>query len=120
MFIRSQNKEILINANSFSIIEDFNSYCIVCDFYDGELYYLGEYSTKEKALKVMDMIQRQIVSCSESYEIVRPVLESDPFEPYWKKREVVFQMPKDSDDESEHIENNNVPEFLNKKMNLKE
>ena len=45
----------------------------------------------------MNMIQRQIVSRSESYEIVRPVLKSDPFEPYWKKREVVFQMPKDEE-----------------------
>ena len=97
MWLRSQNKEILINANSFRIIEDFNSYCIVYDFYDGKLYYLGEYSTKEKALKVMNVIQRQIVSRSESYEIVRPVLKSDYFEPYWKKREVVFQMPKDGD-----------------------
>ena len=118
MWLRSQNKEMLINANNIRIISDSHSYDIICDFYDGEYYYLGEYSTKEKALKVMNMIQRQIVSRSESYEIVRPVLKSDPFEPYWKKREVVFQMPKDSDDESEHIENNNVPEFLNKKMNL--
>ena len=43
------------------------------------------------------MIQKHIVFCSESYEIVRPVLESDPFEPYWKKREVVFQMPRDEE-----------------------
>ena len=97
MWLRSQNKEMLINANNIRIISDSHSYDIICDFYDGEYYYLGEYSTKEKALKVMNIIQRQIVSRSESYEIVRPVLESDPFEPYWKKREVVFQMPKDEE-----------------------
>ena len=97
MWLRSQNKEMLINANNIRIISDSHSYDIICDFYDGEYYYLGEYSTKEKALKVMNIIQRQIVSRSESYEIVRPVLESDPFEPYWKKREVVFQMPKDQE-----------------------
>ena len=97
MWLRSQNKEMLINANNIRIISDSHSYDIICDFYDGEYYYLGEYSTKEKALKVMNMIQRQIVSRSESYEIVRPVLKSDTFEPYWKKREVVFQMPKDQE-----------------------
>lgn len=97
MLIRSQNKEMLINANNIRIISDSRSYDIICDFYDGDYYYLGEYSTKEKAMKVMDMIQKRIAFCSESYEIVRPVLESDPFEPYWKKREVVFQIPKDEE-----------------------
>ena len=72
MWVRSQNKEILINANSFRIIEEFNSYCIVYDFYDGELYYLGEYSTKEKAMKVMDMIQNAITGTRfEFTDIVR-------------------------------------------------
>lgn len=97
MLIRSQNKEMLINSNNIRIISDSRSYDIICDFYDGDYYYLGEYSTKEKAMKVMDMIQKRIAFCSESYEIVRPVLESDPFEPYWKKREVVFNMPKDEE-----------------------
>ena len=96
MWIRSQNKEVLINANGVRIVYE-DTYCIVCDYYDGELYYLGEYSTKEKALKVMDMIQKQIVFCSETYKIVKPVLKSNPFEPYWKKTEVVFKIPKDEE-----------------------
>ena len=60
MWVRSQNKEMLINANNIRIISDSRSYDIICDFYDGEYYYLGEYSTKEKAMKVMDMIQKAI------------------------------------------------------------
>ena len=48
-------------------------------------------------MKVMDMIKKQIAFCSERYEIVRPVLRSDPFEPYWKKCEVVFQLTKDDE-----------------------
>ena len=72
MWVRSQNKEILINANSFRIIKDFNSYYIVYDFCDGELYYLGEYSTKEKTMKVMDMIQNAITGTRfEFTDIVR-------------------------------------------------
>lgn len=58
MFIRSQNKEMLINANNIRIISDSRSYDIICDFYDGYYYYLGEYSTKEKAFLVLDMIEK--------------------------------------------------------------
>lgn len=105
MWLRSQNGEELINSSRITIESDFNN-CYYNENYkkiSGKHWFIradivvGAYSTKEKAMKVMDLIQRQIVSRSESYEIVRPVLKSDPFEPYWKKREVVFQMPKDED-----------------------
>ena len=91
MWIRSQGKALLIDADRFFVDEesDGRSYIYV----NGNP--VASYSTHERAMKVMDMIQRQIASRSESYEIVRPVLRSDSFEPYWKKREVVFQMPKD-------------------------
>lgn len=99
MFIRSQSKDVLVNVNDICFYEVNKDSEIIYQFrcygYGDDYYILGTYSTEEKAMKVMDMIQRQIVSRSESYEIVRPVLKSDPFEPYWKKREVVFQMPKD-------------------------
>ena len=71
MWIRSQNKKVLINANGVRIVYE-DTYCIVCDYYDGELYYLGEYSTKEKALKVMDIIQNAITGTRfEFTDIVR-------------------------------------------------
>ena len=98
MWIRSQNKEVLVNVNDvcfFKMKKD--SYQFRCYGYGDDYYILGEYSTEEKAMKVMDMIQKQIAFCSESYEIVRPILKSDPFEPYWKKREVVFNMPADDE-----------------------
>lgn len=100
MWIRSQSKDVLVNINEvcfYKMKKDSKFiYQFRCYGY-GNYYILGNYSTEEKAMKVLDMIQRQIVSRSESYEIVRPVLESDPFEPYWKKREVVFQIPKDEE-----------------------
>ena len=72
MWIRSQNKEMLINANNIRIISDSHSYDIICDFYDGEYYYFGEYSTKEKAMKVMDMIKNAITGTRfEFTDIVR-------------------------------------------------
>lgn len=103
MWLRSQSKDVLVNVNDICFYEvNIDSkiiYQFRCYGYGDDYYILGEYSTKEKAMKVIDLIQRQIVSRSESYEIVRPVLKSDPFEPYWKKREVVFNMPKDEEAE---------------------
>ena len=57
MLIRSQNKRILINMNNVSSIEvGDNELRIFAD--DGEtIYDLGEYYTKAKAMKVLDMIQ---------------------------------------------------------------
>ena len=59
MLIRSQNKELLVNFNvSAGIeIEELNTKTVVTSYITGCSYLLGEYSTKEKALKVLDMIQ---------------------------------------------------------------
>lgn len=89
MWIRSQDRKILTEIHNLDI-DDINQ------IWDGSSL-LGKYSSEEKAMRVMDMIQKQIAFCSESYEIVRPVLKSDNFEPYWKKREVVFNMPEDTE-----------------------
>ncbi len=54
MWIRSQDKEMIMNCNALGIgLEDDKSI-----YSNG--YVLGEYSTKEKALKVLDMIQEHI------------------------------------------------------------
>ena len=59
MLIRSQNKELLVNFNvSAGIeIEEGTTKTVVTSYITGCSYLLGEYSTKEKALKVLDMIQ---------------------------------------------------------------
>ena len=59
MLIRSQDKELLVNFNvSAGIeIEERNTKTVVTSYITGCSYLLGEYSTKEKALKVLDMIQ---------------------------------------------------------------
>ena len=59
MLIRSQNKELLVNFNvSAGIeIEERNTKTVVTSYITGCSYLLGEYSTKEKALKVLDMSQ---------------------------------------------------------------
>ena len=59
MLIRSQNREVLINLNSIAGIEIAEGpiKTIITSYITGCSYLLGEYSTKEKAMKVLDMIQ---------------------------------------------------------------
>ena len=62
MLIRSQNKELLVNFNvSAGIeIEERNTKTVVTSYITGCSYLLGEYSTKAKAMKVLDMIQEEL------------------------------------------------------------
>lgn len=101
MWIRSQSKDVLVNINEvcfYKMKKDSKFiYQFRCCGY-GNYYILGYYSTEEKALKVLDFIQRKLIlHFTETYEIVRPVLNSEQWEPYWKKNEYVFQMPADEE-----------------------
>lgn len=63
MWIRTQNKYILANANSFRICKDSIDdwvYYAINGHYDRYEQELGIYSTKEKALKVLDRIEELI------------------------------------------------------------
>ena len=78
MIIRSQNKMFIINFGQVDTV------CLggvegksVITFTDAQVVTLGEYSTQEKAIKVLDMIEQE-------YKI----------ELYKNK---VFQMPQDSE-----------------------
>lgn len=81
MWIRTQNKYILANANSFRICKDSIDdwvYYAINGHYDRYEQELGVYSTKEKALKVLDKIQ-------------------DNMESFEHEPTMVFQMPQDED-----------------------
>ena len=84
MWIRTQNKYILANANSFRICKDSIDdwvYYAINGHYDRYEQELGIYSTKEKALKVLDQIQ-------------------DNMESFEHEPTMVFQMPQDEDVEA--------------------
>ena len=88
MLIRSQNKELLVNFNvSAGIeIEEGTTKTVVTSYITGCSYLLGEYFTKAKAMKVLDMIQ-------EAYERYE-------YEKVFKTGLTLFetfQMPDDSD-----------------------
>lgn len=64
MLIRSQNREFLINFNN-SILINFmdieGAVKIVCS-YSCKDYIIGHYSSKAKAIKVLDMIQEAYIN----------------------------------------------------------
>ena len=77
ILVRSQDKEFLIEALSFSIgrnlengkIKNYSIDCETTACYESEV---AVYKTKEKALKVLDMIQKQMckIKAFERGEIV--------------------------------------------------
>jgi hypothetical protein len=88
MLIRSQNKEILVNFNVSAGIEiaEGTTKTVVTSYITGCSYLLGEYSTKAKAMKVLDMIQ-------EAYCKFMSVKNDDA----WDGKESVFYMPENSE-----------------------
>jgi hypothetical protein len=71
MLIRSQNKEILVNFNVPAGIEiaEGTTKAVITSYITGCSYLLGEYSTKKKAIKVLDMIQEAYVNGHIDYQI---------------------------------------------------
>ena len=85
MWIRSQDKTDLIKSDYIVIIK--NEIRASANL-DGFLITIGKYSSQEKALKVLDMIQ-ECIDCNNSHHNARigvPYLEYN-----------VFQMPLDSE-----------------------
>lgn len=111
IWIRSQDKEMIINCYAVGIsLEDDKFIC-------SNGYILGKYSTKEKALKVLDMIEQALtgiinvenIELSE-LEILKeelkqkPTISTKPLKDLEYKihnREFVFQMPDDEVKENE-------------------
>lgn len=82
MIIRSQNKKNIANMNcidTITIIGEEIRY-----FYGSENGFgiLGYYSTEEKAIKVLDMIQKEYIRANDAYS---------------GSLNIVFQMPQDSE-----------------------
>lgn len=109
MLIRSQNKEVLV---AFEFLPDIEvSGGVISARRDmGWCCLLGEYSTKAKAMKVLDMIQEAY----EEYKITctfltgftghRAIVESNDIQVNGSKelvksfkKDMVFQMPEDSE-----------------------
>lgn len=64
LWVRSQDKERLCKVNNL-FIKNF-SICCSCNDENNDYDYLGVYSTKERALEVLDEIQDLMISLSNS------------------------------------------------------
>jgi len=87
MWIREQNKRALAKCESFIIVHSNNGDYVVkaCVKKESNSLFdinLGRYSTLEKAIKVLDEIQKRI--CESDME-------------YFNKFKTVFQMPQDDE-----------------------
>lgn len=71
MLIRSRDKETLINFNNSIVINimDIEGVVKMICSYSCEDYVIGHYSTKAKAMKVLDMIQEAYVKGHIVYQI---------------------------------------------------
>lgn len=90
MWIRSQDKEMLINCTDLYIDKENSNYII-----EGNIGSLGTYSTKEKALKVLDMIEKHI-NKTNIYDVIATENYCKPYE-IEKPFKEVFQMPQDDE-----------------------
>lgn len=90
MWIRSQGRLRLHNVNRIEI-EHFENKEIVTVTGDG--WFLGEYSTEEKALKVLDEIQRKI-ECPDS-SLISPAASINYY--HLSVRGHFYQMPADDE-----------------------
>lgn len=69
MLIRSQDKEILANMEGPIAIEILDNGKGRATMYWKDSYALGTYSSKEKAMKVLDMIQEAYVNGHIDYQM---------------------------------------------------
>lgn len=86
IWIRSQDKQTLVNIDGLYIASLIKGIYIVCSIRDNKL---GRYSSKEKALKVVDMIQQHI-------EESMYINDIDSHEHAFYPKEI-FQMPRDDE-----------------------
>ena len=113
MLIRSQDKEILVNMETSIVFHISGVIGKKYPIFTSNGYTIGFYSTKAKAMKVLDMIQDSYeeykINCTflTGFTGHRAIVESNDiqvngFEELVKnfKKNMVFQMPEDSEVEA--------------------
>ena len=93
MWIRSQDKKTLVKVDMVELLNYENSIVAYTSIKVGNL---GKYSTKEKALKVLDMIVNYIDSGGKMFVTDQHKTDFGMSAVYEKKLGV-FQMPKDDE-----------------------
>ena len=112
MLIRSQDKTAIINVdNAFNTaVRDINGTIVIQIGNSSSCCIIAEYSTKEKAIKVLDMIQKAYAKYQTIHTSAMGLATMSLFtestnevnEPYMKAQDILekvvaFQMPEDSE-----------------------
>ncbi|WP_050636157.1 hypothetical protein [Candidatus Stoquefichus sp. SB1] len=98
MWIRSQNKEEIVKCYGASIVHNNNDmFSLLSVLTNNYTIALGEYSTKEKALKVLDKIVAQMETCTETRTQIKPYSNGSDWDTCERVATVVFQMPQDDE-----------------------
>lgn len=84
MWVRTQNKEKLLKVDFFEL-DETRIYCNIADNGGYNYVFLGQYSSEQKALKVLDWIQIHLLDLENSKNRTLPL------------NYYVFQMPQDSE-----------------------
>lgn len=96
MWIRSQDKSVLIDTKNVYITEDFSGdwYKVKTVLTESDNALLGKYKRESTALEILDMIQLRIVQSylHKRHKTTRCLANSE---------DVVFEMPKDVPDVAE-------------------
>lgn len=91
MWIRSQDKKYFIEVNAFEIKRTGNVYFVIGyhteNSNDDIYWYFGNYSSEEKAIKVLDMIQEKIMHGNR-------LIKKDKYD---LRIDAVFEMPKEDE-----------------------
>lgn len=89
LWIRSQDKECLIKVNDIAIEQN-----MIIGYFDKdtEYEYLGQYKSKERALEILDEIQKILIGKRGLISTLdKDKIEFIPFE----NQSVVYEMPKE-------------------------
>ena len=92
MWVRSQDKARLTNVEDFRILKHSNGNY---DIWGNNNCNLGAYSTEEKALNVLDMIQKCIIKGNQITRVFNGY--SMDYTNDYNVENIVFQMPQDSE-----------------------
>lgn len=87
IWIRSQDKRRLIECTRFGIDYYSNGICDVIGADCDDVFELGKYKGEEKAIKVLDMIQTEIIGWGNRIGQNIPCVGVQP----------IFEMPQDED-----------------------
>ena len=97
MWIRSQHKGNLVKTTSLEIEARNSGKYEIWDYQEKHQTFLGEYSTKERALEVLDEIQDKIAIIETMRIMGVTELTSKMWEKVTREKEVraVYQMPEE-------------------------